>query len=97
MPQKNAYKSHKGRSAIARRVINGGAGENNGIMSPKSFGGGNKKGGSGPTATAFMRPSHLATANAKYPVGPGRINYLFVFKTAARPFGALQYVNAGNN
>ena len=97
MPQKNGYKSHNGRSALARRVINGGAGANNGIMSPKGYFGGSKKGGSGPTATGFMRPTYMSNANADYPTGPGRKDYLFTFKTSSRPFGALQYVNAGNN
>lgn len=51
---RNGYRSSAGRSAIARRVINSGAGTGNGIIPPDGYGGGIKKGGAQPTATGFM-------------------------------------------
>lgn len=66
MPQRNGYKGGKGRSAIARRVIN--TNSTNGMMyqgactdskgnviKPCRNFGGPKKGGSAPSATGHMR------------------------------------------
>lgn len=66
MPQKNSYRSQRGRSAIARRAIN--TNSTNGIMyqgrcvtidgtviQPCRNFGGPKKGGAAPSATGFMR------------------------------------------
>ena len=91
---KNSYRSHNGTSAIARRVIMGGAGKTDGIQSSKGYFGGMKKGGSGPTSTGFMRPTYLSSYNAMYPTHAKKPNYLFVFRTPARSWGGLQYLNA---
>jgi len=66
MPQRNGYRSRRGRSAIARRVIN--TNSTNGMMyqgtcvamdgtviQPCRNFGGPKKGGAAPSATGFMR------------------------------------------
>ena len=51
---KNGYRSHRGYSAIARRVImSGAAGASNGIMSPLGYWGGMKKGGLAPSVPAM--------------------------------------------
>ena len=87
MPVRNGYKSHKGRSAIARKVLRGGAGNVNGMMPQKevwtvnagygngnTYFGGPKKGGLAPTATGFMRPNGVARRGPR-----GTENYLFEF------------------
>ena len=89
MPQKNGYKSHRGRSAIARRTEFGGASGTNGIMPGvyvktttgkvvrTSYFGGPKKGGAAPSATGFMIPSN---PGANYIPAPAqRPNFLFRF------------------
>lgn len=66
MPQKNGLRSHRGRSAIARKIIN--TNSTNGMMyqgtcittsgekiTPCRNFGGTKKGGAQPSATGFMR------------------------------------------
>jgi len=75
---KNGYRSHRGRSAIARRAIN--TNNTNGMMyqgackysdgtiiQPCRDGGGNIKGGSAPSGTGFMRarPWRLSSYAAK--------------------------------
>ena len=96
MPQRNGPRSHRGRSAVARKVIMS-AGSSNGIMSQKEFFdsdghvhkgyfGGMKKGGSAPSATGFMIPSgrrNLIAAPAL------KSNFLFRFKTnpGGSPYG----------
>ena len=51
---KNGYRSHRGYSAIARRVImSGAAGSTNAIMSPLGYWGGMKKGGLAPSVPAM--------------------------------------------
>ena len=85
---KNGY---KGNGSVARRVLSSGTGSTNGIMPRIGYGGGDKKGGSGPTATGFMKPYYYLS---NYPTGPGRVNYVMRFRTSARPAGALTYVNA---
>jgi hypothetical protein len=96
MPQRNGPRSHRGRSAVARKVLTS-AGSSNGMMSQKEFTasdgtvhkgyfGGMKKGGSAPSATGFMIPSGrgnvIATAATKS-------NFLFRFKTGpgGSPYG----------
>ena len=91
---KNSYSSHSGRSAIARRVIMAGTGKSDGIQSHIGYFGGSKKGGSAPTATAFMRPTYLASHNSLYPTYAKKPDYKFVFRTQSRPWGGLSYVNA---
>jgi hypothetical protein len=86
MPQRNGYKGGRGRSAIARRVMSGGPSGTNGIMPSvlvktttgqivrTNYFGGNKKGGSAPSATGFMIAGgnrNVMAAPALYP------NYLF--------------------
>lgn len=87
MPQKNGYKSHRGRSAIARKTEFGGASGTNGIMPGvmvktangkmvrTSYFGGPKKGGSAPSGTGFMRVS-----NYKMSTSVQRPNFLFKFR-----------------
>lgn len=96
MPQRNGQRSSRGRGAIARRVMMGGASPTNGIMPSvqvmtaqgklitTSYFGGPKKGGLAPSATKFNRANtHTISA------GAGRSNYLFTFKTSygPKPFG----------
>jgi hypothetical protein len=96
MPQRNGPRSSRGRAAIARRVMFGGASPTNGMM-PRvqvmtaqgqmittSYFGGPNKGGLAPNATAFNR----ANTHTISP-GAGKSNYLFEFKTGygARPIG----------
>ena len=91
MPQRNGYKSHRGRSAVARRTEFGGASETNGIMPSvivkdqngnkirTSYFGGPKKGGAAPSATGFMiAPS---SSQAFQPAARAqRPNFLFNFR-----------------
>jgi hypothetical protein len=51
---RNGYRSSAGRSSIARRVINSGPGQGNGIIPLGGYGGGVIKGGAHPSATGFM-------------------------------------------
>ena len=85
---KNGY---KGNGSAARRILMGGVSPTNGTQSRVGYGGGPKKGGSGPTATGFLKPYYNWT---RYPTGPGNVNAKFSSKTSSRPFGPLQYVNA---
>ncbi len=88
MPQRNGYKSHRGRSALARKTEFGGASGTNGIMPAvyvmttsgqnvrTSYFGGPKKGGAAPSGTGFMRAS--STSQSFQPaLNP---NYLFNFR-----------------
>ena len=92
MPQRNGPRSSRGRAAVARRVMFGGASPTNGMM-PRvqvmtaqgktvstSYFGGPKKGGLAPNATAFNR----ANTHTISP-GGGKPNYLFKFKTSYGP------------
>lgn len=102
MTQRNGYKSHKGRSAIARKAQFSGPGkvdalqskvnvitQTGEVISTTNFGG-CKKGGSAPSATGFNR-----TFATRSMISPGlsppasNPNYLFVFKTnvGPRPYG----------
>ena len=86
MPR-NGYRSHRGRSAVARRTEFGGASGTNGIMPSvvvmttagksvrTNYFGGNMKGGSAPSGTGFMRSKPFQiSANAQRP------NFLFNFR-----------------
>ena len=104
---KNCYKSHKGRSAIARNVLFSGADSTNGIFPQgyinnskgnlvrKGYFGGNKKGGSPPSATGFMiTPGSIAaTKVASRAANP---NYLFIFRSNNRGPGQLTYLSTCN-
>jgi hypothetical protein len=91
MPERNGYKSHNGRSAIARRAQFGGPSGTNGIMPSvyvltsagqrvkTSYFGGPKKGGSAPSATGFMRANGTPQAT-NISASPGRKNFLFKFR-----------------
>jgi hypothetical protein len=92
---KNGYRSHRGRSAIARKVIFSATGKTDGMMpqgtsnlvlingkkvkqQPQRWGGGDKKGGSAPSATGQMRSfaqRNVISAKAKRP------NLLFIMKS----------------
>jgi hypothetical protein len=90
MPQRNGYKSHRGRAAVARKTEFGGASGTNGIMPSvmvmtqngpvrTSYFGGPKKGGAAPSATGFMTPS--GSRGATTVSSPAlRQNYLFNFR-----------------
>ena len=91
MPQRNGYKSHRGRSAVARRTEFGGPSGTNGIMPSvyvmtsagqrvrTSYFGGPKKGGSAPSATGFMRAK--STSQSFHTTAPAqRPNFLFNFR-----------------
>jgi hypothetical protein len=89
MPQRNGYKSHRGRSAVARRTEFGGASGTNGIMPAvyvmtttgervrTSYFGGPKKGGAAPSATGFMIASGARNTIATRAQRP---NFLFKFR-----------------
>ena len=91
MPQRNGYKSHRGRSAVARRTEFGGPSGTNGIMPSvyvmtttgqrvrTSYFGGPKKGGAAPSATGFMRASSTSQA-FQISVPAQRPNFLFNFR-----------------
>jgi len=91
MPQRNGYKSHRGRSAIARRTEFGGASGTNGIMPSvyvmtttgervrTSYFGGPKKGGAAPSATGFMTASGSRAATT-IATPAQRPNFLFRFR-----------------
>ena len=99
MPQRNGYRSQRGRSAVARKVQFGGASGTNGIMPSvmvktttgamvrTSYFGGPKKGGAAPSATGFMRPnSSSVSSRASAPAS--RPNYLFTFtQSFGKPTG----------
>jgi hypothetical protein len=102
MPR-NGYRSSRGRSAVARKVLFSGPGSTDGVQ-PRvvvqtqngpvvtSFFGGNKKGGSAPSATGFMVPFGLRSTISS---GLGsRNNYLFTFKTnpGVRPYGNTSHL-----
>jgi hypothetical protein len=96
MPQRNGYRSNKGRSAVARKVQFGGASGTNGVMPGvyvmttggnrmrTSYFGGPTKGGAAPSATGYMRAS--ATSQSFQPSAPAqRPNYLFSFRQFSSP------------
>ena len=91
MPQRNGYKSHRGRSALARRTEFGGASGTNGIMPAvyvmtttgervrTSYFGGPKKGGAAPSATGFMR-ANSSSQSFQPAARAQRPNFLFNFR-----------------
>jgi hypothetical protein len=107
MVQKNGYKSHRGRSGIARKAQFSGPGKVDALQ-PKvnvvtqtgevvttSYFGGSKKGGSAPSATGFNRSfasRSVVSPGLAYPAS--RPNYLFIFKTTPgpRPYGNSPHV-----
>lgn len=102
MPQRNGYRSSRGRSAVARKVAFGGPSSTNGIMPAvfvttttgqvvrTSYFGGPKKGGAAPSATGFMIAS--SSSQAFQPAAPAlRRNFLFNF----RQNSALGYPGSG--
>lgn len=106
MPR-NSYKSHNGRSAVARKVMFSGPAQTNGIFPQgyikdskgnlvrKGYFGGNAKGGAAPSATGFMiTPGSIAATQVATP--PLRPNYLFVFRSSNRGPG-LTYLGTGCN
>jgi hypothetical protein len=91
MPQRNGYRSQRGRSAVARKTMFGGASGTNGIMPSvtvvtttgqtvrTSYFGGPKKGGAAPSATGFMIAN--STSQAFQPAAPPqRPTVLFNFR-----------------
>ena len=86
MPQRNGYRSSRGRSAIARRSTFGGPSGTNGIMPSvlvktttgqvvrTNYFGGMKKGGAAPCGTGFMTPSNKGNRPPAPALSP---NYLF--------------------
>ena len=91
MPQRNGYKSHRGRSAVARRTEFGGVSGTNGIMPSvlvvtttgqtvrTSYFGGPKKGGAAPSGTGFMIAK--SSSQAFQPAARAqRPNFLFKFR-----------------
>jgi hypothetical protein len=102
MTQRNGYKSHRGRSAVARKTQFSGPGKvdalqphvnvntHNGQIISTSFFGGPKKGGSAPSSTGFSRSfatRAMVSPGLAFPAS--QPNYLFVFKTnpGPRPWG----------
>ena len=101
---RNGYRSHNGRSAVARKAIFSATGSTNGMF-PQIFVitstgervragyfGGMKKGGSQPSATGFMTPSQ-STAATQVAYKPAKPNFLFKFYTnpGPSPFGNSPY------
>jgi len=99
MPQRNGYRSQRGRSAVARKVQFGGASGTNGIMPSvmvktttgamvrTSYFGGPKKGGAAPSATGFMIPSS-SSLSSRASASASRPNYLFTFtQSFGKPTG----------
>lgn len=91
MPQRNGYRSSRGRSAVARKAQYGGASPTNGIMPSvlvktldgktvrTNYFGGPKKGGAAPSATGYMIAS--SSSQAFQPGVPAKKpNYLFNFR-----------------
>lgn len=91
MPQRNGYRSQRGRSAIARKIMRS-AGSNNGVLPQNSvvdqngqtlrnamFFGGDKKGGLAPRATHYFIAS--SSTNSANTSGNPRPNYFFQMKT----------------
>ena len=89
MPQRNSYRSSRGRSAIARKVMttnstNGTIPQNVKVMTTTGemiesagYFGGNKKGGAPPSATGFMR---MGSIGNKLPQNARNSNLLFSFR-----------------
>ena len=100
---KNSYRSHNGRSAVARKVMFSGTGDTDGIFPQgyikdsngnlvrKGYFGGNKKGGAQPNATGFMiAPGSIAATQIA--TRAENTNYLFIFRSSNRGPGPLTYL-----
>ena len=102
MVQRNGYKSHRGRSGIARKAQFSGPGKvdalqakvnvvtQTGEVISTSYFGGSKKGGSAPSATGFNRSFATRSLVSTGLAAPAsKPNYLFLFKTnpGPRPYG----------
>jgi len=95
MPQRNGYRSSRGRSAIARKAMFSGPGKidgsfpsvnvktTSGQVVRSSFFGGPKKGGAAPSATGFFK-SALGLRNKVSPPAVNR-NLLFIMRTVPGP------------
>lgn len=106
MPR-NSYRSHNGRSAVARKVMFSATGPTDGTIPQgyipdskgrlvrKAFFGGNKKGGAAPSATGFMSPSGSSAAT-QIATPAQRPNYLFIFRSTNRGPG-LTYLPTADN
>jgi hypothetical protein len=100
MPQRNGYRSSRGRSAVARKVQHGGASPTNGIMPSvlvktadgkivrTSYFGGSKKGGAAPSATGYMRASSSSQA-FQISAPASRPNFLFNFRQKYSGVGGI--------
>lgn len=109
MPR-NSYRSHNGRSAVARKVMFSATGPTDGTIPQgnilalvngkqtwvrKGFFGGNKKGGAAPSATGFMSPSGSSAAT-QIATPAQKPNYLFIFRSTNRGPG-LTYLPTADN
>jgi hypothetical protein len=95
MPQRNGYRSSRGRSAIARKAMFSGPGKIDGSLPSvnvtttsgqvvrTSFFGGPKKGGAAPSATGFFK-SALGLRNKVSPPAQNP-NLLFIMRTVPGP------------
>jgi len=96
MPQRNGYRSSRGRSAVARKIImSGPAGATNGtypqnivvmthqgqLIRNAGYFGGVKKGGAAPSGTGFMIPSGRRNLIA---ANAQRPNFFFEFRIKLR-------------
>ena len=96
MPMRNGYKSHRGRSAVARNVIMSGSSsastnlsgayfmnvDGNTVQKRAGSGGGNIKGGMAPNATGFNTMYWKAASMSS---GPDPRNYIFKTNYGYRP------------
>ncbi len=100
---RNSYRSHNGRSAVARKVMFSGTGptdgifpqgyikDSNGDLVRKGYFGGNAKGGSAPSATGFMiTPGSIAATQVA--TRADNKNYIFIFRSSNRGPGPLTYL-----
>tara|TARA_R110002074_G_scaffold4263_2_gene21277 strand:+ start:33 stop:305 length:273 start_codon:yes stop_codon:yes gene_type:complete len=79
MPR-NSYRSHNGRSGIARRALFSATGKTDGTMPLRGYFGGDKKGGAPPSATGFMTASGSRAATQIAASAHNR-DYLFIFRS----------------
>ena len=102
---RNSYRSHNGRSAVARKVLFSATGQTNGIfpqgyirdsngvLRRKGYFGGNIKGGAPPSATGFMIVPGSKAAT-KVATSANNANYLFIFRSSNRGPGPLTYLSS---
>lgn len=94
MPQRNGYRSSRGRSAVARKAMFSGVSPTAGMMPSllvktangktirTSYFGGPKKGGAAPSATGYMRAQ---TQSSQVSASAVRPNFLFNFRQNYSP------------